>query len=112
MGISCSICQYGELHDYLKRYYCRNKNCVRSQWFDQPETFNCSHGKLKKELEQLKSIDNKLPYAELRNEIHRILGDFFNHELSMQNNGEFDFEYMEFRTDEILRLIKRQGGTY
>lgn len=24
---------------------------------------------------------------------------------------EFEFEYLEFRTDEILRLIKRQGGS-
>ena len=23
-----------------------------------------------------------------------------------------DFEYMEYRTDDILHLIKRQGGTY
>lgn len=61
MEISCSICRYGESHDYLNRWYCRNKNCYQSRCFDQPEIFNCPH-------------------------------------------GEFDFEYMEFRTDEICLL--------
>lgn len=98
MEISCSICRYGKSHDYLNRWYCRNKNCYQSRCFDQPEIFNCPHG--------------ELSYSELRNEIHNILSDFFNHELSVHKTGEFDFEYMEFRTDEILRLIKRQGGTY
>ena len=113
MEISCSICRYGESHDYLNRWYCRNKNCYQSGCFDQPETFNCPHGRLRRELRQtVKPTDNKLPYSKLRNEIHNILSDFFNHELSVHKAGEFDFEYMEFRTDEILRLIKRQGGTY
>lgn len=58
----------------------------------------------KKQLEQL-------DYSELREEIHKILFDFLNYELPMQNDGEFDFEYLEFRTDDILRLIKRQGGS-
>lgn len=57
-------------------------------------------------------IEERLTYSKLREEIYRILTDFLNYELTMQNNGEFDFEYMEFSTDEILRLIKRQGGTY
>ena len=58
----------------------------------------------KKQLEQL-------DYGELRKEIHKILCDFLNYELPIQNDGEFDFEYLEFRTDDILRLIKRQGGS-
>lgn len=37
---------------------------------------------------------------------------FLGFESHIKNDGEFDFEYMEFRTDEILRLIKKQGGTY
>lgn len=45
MEISCSTCRYGESHDYLKRYYCRNKNCPQSKFLDQPETFNCCYGK-------------------------------------------------------------------
>lgn len=52
----------------------------------------------------------KLDYRKLREEIHRILCDFLSYEHPLQNEGEFDFEFLEFRTDEILRLIKRQGG--
>ena len=48
--------------------------------------------------------------SELRKEIHRILYDFFDFELECSKGNEFDFEFMEFRTDELLRLIKRQGG--
>ena len=61
---------------------------------------------------QKKQSDEKLNYSELREEVHKILCDFLEFESPIKNGGEFDFEYMEFRTDEILRLIKRQGGTY
>ena len=61
---------------------------------------------------QEKQSDKKLNYSELREEIHRILCDFLEFELPIQNDGEFDFEYMEYRTDDILHLIKRQGGAY
>ena len=54
---------------------------------------------------------NKLEYKELRDEIHRILCDFFEWEIKCAKNQEFDFEFMEFRTDEILNLIRCQGGT-
>ena len=54
---------------------------------------------------------NKLEYKELRDEIHKILFDFFEWETKCSKNKEFDFEFMEFRTDEILNLIQRQGGT-
>lgn len=54
---------------------------------------------------------NKLDYSELREEIHKILCDFLSYEHPLQNDGEFDFEFLEFRTDDILRLIRRQGGT-
>ena len=57
------------------------------------------------------SCDDKLDYGELRKEIHKVLCDFLSYEHSLQNDGEFDFEFLEFRTDDILRLIKRQGGT-
>lgn len=53
----------------------------------------------------------KLDYGELREEIHKILCDFLSYEHPLQNNGEFDCEFLEFRTDDILKLIKRQGGT-
>jgi len=54
---------------------------------------------------------NKLEYKELREEIHRILLNFLEWEIECNKGGEFDFEFMEFRTDEILRLIQRQGRT-
>ena len=56
--------------------------------------------------------ENKLDYKELREEIHKILFDFFDWEMKCSKDKEFDFEFMEFRTDEILKLIQRQGGTY
>ena len=56
-----------------------------------------------------KMQNTKLDYCELRDKIHNILQGFLQYEI---NAGEFDFEYLEFRTDEILHLIKRQGGTY
>jgi hypothetical protein len=59
----------------------------------------------------MRKVEDKLTYSDLREEIHRILTDFLDYESAIHDVGEFDFEYMEFRTDEILRLIKRQGGT-
>ena len=51
-----------------------------------------------------------LSYGELRKEIHKVLCDFLEYEHPLQNDGEFDFEYLEYRTDDILRIIRRQGG--
>jgi hypothetical protein len=59
-----------------------------------------------------KTNNEKMSYDELRHKIHDILRDFLYHEIEIYNAGEFDFEYMEFRTDDILHLIKRQGGIY
>ena len=57
-------------------------------------------------------MQNKFEYKELRDEIHKILFNFFDWELRCsKKNNEFDFEFLEFRVDEILRLIQRQGGT-
>jgi len=56
--------------------------------------------------------ENKLDYKELRDEIHKILFDFFDWELECSKDNEFDFEFMEFRTDDILKLIQNQGGDY
>ena len=53
----------------------------------------------------------KLDYCELREEIHKALCDFLLYDHPLQNDGEFDFEYLEFKTDDILKLIKRQGGS-
>lgn len=53
---------------------------------------------------------SKLDYSELRKEIHRILCEFYEREIECSKGGEFDYEFMEYRTDDILRLIERQGG--
>ena len=49
-------------------------------------------------------------YNHLRAVIHSILYNFFDRELECAEDGEFDFEFMESKTDDILRLIRRQGG--
>ena len=57
-------------------------------------------------------MQNKFKYPELRDEIHKIFFDLLDRELACCEKNEFDFEYLESKTDEILRLIKRQGGTF
>ena len=53
----------------------------------------------------------KLEYKELRELRDKILYKFLYWELECDKDKEFDFECLEARTDEILRLIRRQGGT-
>lgn len=57
-------------------------------------------------------MNNKLTYTETREKIHKILFDFFDEELKCSKDNEFDFEWMEFKTDDILQLIQNQGGSY
>lgn len=57
-------------------------------------------------------MEHKLNYIETREAIHKILFDFFDRELECSKDNEFDFEFMEFKTDDILRLIQNQGGSY
>lgn len=57
-------------------------------------------------------MNNKLTYIETREKIHEILFDFFDRELECSKDNEFDFEWLEFKTDNILRLIQNQGGSY
>jgi len=57
------------------------------------------------------SRENPLEYKELREEIHRIFFGFFYRELECYKGGEFDHEALEARTDDVLRIIRRQGGT-
>ena len=52
-----------------------------------------------------------LEYGELRDELHAILGDFIKRENDCLQSGEFDWEYQEMTVDEILRIIREQGGT-
>ena len=61
---------------------------------------------------QRQNMKYKLNYTETREKIHEILLDFLDRELECSKNNEFDFEFMEFRTDDILNLIKNQGGNY
>ena len=56
-------------------------------------------------------MQNKFEYKELREKIHEILFNFFDWELKCSKGNEFDFEFLEFRTDEILKLIQQQGGS-
>ena len=51
-----------------------------------------------------------LDYTELRETINTILSNFFNYEFDLVQNGEYDWETEESYTDDILRLIRRQGG--
>ena len=53
-----------------------------------------------------------LDYKHLRNNIHLVFYDLLKREIECAKDNEFDNEYMEACTDDILRLIKRQGGTY
>lgn len=53
-----------------------------------------------------------LEYSALRDELHAILDDFINREHDCLQDGEFDWEYQEMTVDEILRIIREQGGTY
>ena len=57
-------------------------------------------------------MEHKLNYKETREKIHEILFNFFDRELGCSKDNEFDFEFMEFRTDDILKLIQNQGGNY
>lgn len=57
-------------------------------------------------------MEHKLTYKETREKIHEILFNFFDRELECSKNNEFDFEFIEFRTDDILKLIQNQGGGY
>ena len=57
-------------------------------------------------------MGHKLNYKETREKIHEILFNFFDRELECSKDNEFDFEFMEFRTDDILKLIQNQGGDY
>ena len=51
-----------------------------------------------------------LEYTELRTYINELLSSFFNYEFDLVQNGEYDWETEESYTDDILRLIRRQGG--
>lgn len=56
--------------------------------------------------------DKPYDYTELRTAITEELISLINYEFPIQQAGEFDWEFLEATTDDILRLIIRQGGHY
>lgn len=56
--------------------------------------------------------DKPYDYTELRTAITEELISLINYEFPIQQAGEFDWEFLEVTTDDILRLIIRQGGHY
>lgn len=56
--------------------------------------------------------DKPYNYTELRTAIIEELTSLINYEFPIQQTGEFDWEFLEATTDDILRLIIRQGGHY
>lgn len=75
------------------------------KWLSKDELRAVVHNK------KIEQTENNLSYSSLRGRLHFILEDFFNHETKMQNSDKYDWEYLEYSTDEILRLIKQQGGS-
>ena len=79
------------------------------KWLSKDELRVVAHNK---KTEQTKNNFSYFPLrGSLRGRLHFILEDFFNHEIKMYNSGEYDWEYLEYSTDEILRVIKQQGGS-
>lgn len=115
MQISCSICRYGELHDYLNRYYCRNKKCYKSGCFDQPESFNCPYGELKSDLKKtiLKPSETKTTYKIFEVTYNNVLSVLYiatSEEEVKANCKEYQIflEYQKLRGGDIL--IKETKG--
>lgn len=89
----CSTCKSGHFNEHWGLLFCYNKATCKN-W----------------ELWEPKEMKNALEYKDLREKIHSIFIDFLERELECHQSNEFDFEWMEFKTDDILTLIKRQGG--
>ena len=53
---------------------------------------------------------NKMSYTELREKIHVIFYDLLDREFECAKCNEFDNDFLEAQTDEVLRLIQQQGG--
>lgn len=62
--------------------------------------------------QKIKNCNQKLNYSDLRAKLNAILCNFLDYEIEICNSGQFDSDYMEFCTDDILTIIKNQGGTY
>lgn len=55
-------------------------------------------------------MPNKMSYAELREKVHVIFYDLLDREFECAKDNEFDHEFFEMQTDEVLQLIRQQGG--
>ena len=55
-------------------------------------------------------MPNKMSYAKLREKVHVIFYDLLDREFDCIKGNEFDNEFLEAQTDEILQLIRQQGG--
>ena len=55
-------------------------------------------------------MPNKMSYAELREKVHVIFYYLLDREFECAKGNEFDHEFLETQTDEVLRLIQQQGG--
>ena len=53
---------------------------------------------------------NKMSYAELREKVHIVFYNLLDREFECIKDNEFDNEFLEVQTDEVLRLIRQQGG--
>lgn len=53
---------------------------------------------------------NKMSYAKLREKVHIIFYDLLDREFECAKGHEFDNEFLEAQIDEVLRLIRQQGG--
>lgn len=51
-----------------------------------------------------------MDYHRLQGEIRLILLNFLDREFECRKAGEFDSEYMEYKTDEVIQLIEDCGG--
>lgn len=55
-------------------------------------------------------MPNKMSYAELREKVQVIFYDLLDREFECAKDHEFDNEFLEMQTDEVLQLIRQQGG--
>ncbi len=69
MGISCDICKYSEMHDYLDRYYCHNPQHYRCGDF--PVVENCEYG----EIDESRYYNRYKVHKNLDNISKRLISD-------------------------------------
>ena len=86
----CSSCRYGETHDYLRTYYCNNKDCVVSRWGDIEEERDCDKWEENKDL---RGFCNDCVYGTLNEETGKYRCDCI--DKRNWNRGDEDVEPVE-----------------